>query len=80
LLGIQAVCFSALLSYARLAERIISLRISQNLFLLLNKNEVKMVSEVPMTIFAGRKLCAIDFQLAYFHTAVHKRYHFPLLA
>ena len=38
---------------------------------MLNKNEVKMVSEVPMTVFAGRKLCAIDFQLAYFHTAVH---------
>ena len=38
---------------------------------LLNKNEVKMVSEVPMTVFAGRKLCAIDFQLAYFFIAVH---------
>ena len=30
-----------------------------------------MVSEVPMIVFAGRKLCAIDFQLAYFFIAVH---------
>ena len=30
-----------------------------------------MVSEVLMIVFAGRKLCAIDFQLAYFFTAVH---------